>query len=852
MGRFLSWLLLFIAVGVSVFFRLGTAYLPGLHDAAKEGVSVSFIHDARKAMEEKFSEFSPRVKARLAAEMVSVLDRDKNKAFSEAIRNKENEMRSEFQNESGETFLLEIDSYHWMRLVRNLIQYGRVGDTVINGRQYDTLMLAPIGMEAGVSLHKNLQVYLNYYIFKAQKALRADIPLARLLFYMPIAVTCAVLIAVFLFGLSIETSRINICGVIAALTLGLSPIFLQRSLAGWLDTDPYILLFSLSAAWTFYLSLKEGISLKKRLSFVFISGLIIGLFSFTWNGWWYIFDLILLAAVFHTLNLYSVRQGRQTDSWKLAPWFALALFFLSSFIFVGLLCGVETFTRFIFEPLRIALAKGYLKGHFWPNTFLTVQELRPANIKEVINNCGGWFVFLPALFSLFFMLLDKKQKDYRQRQFIVFLFVFWIMAVSLASIKAVRFSLLLAVPISISFGVLMERIIIFLEARIGRLFKFTRIKEVLLFVSFYLLVSFLSDRAFLLRNALPLMNRHWWALLEEVRVKTPKEAILNSWWDYGHWFKAVAERRVLFDGATQDTPVAYWMGRALLTDSEVEAAGILRMLNSGSNKAFEKLNGLGIDKLTCLKILNDIITRSEPEARRILSGYITDSDAGEIIRYTHRPQPAYFIVEPSLISKMRPISFLGSWDFQKALIYQEFRELDKADFIDYLVKELHYDKDEAVKIHGKLIFLNKEDSLSWISSYSHYYHESFSWRKEGRFLFFDNGFLVDLSLNRIYFWDGQQSSWRIPGCLYSIEGDRWHETLQPKADMELGVLLIKDKNQYKIVSLDRRLTKSMLTRLYYLKGRGLRYFKPFIVKELGPGKGKIIVYEINWMSFAQK
>ncbi len=844
------WLLLVIVIGVNIFLRINTASLPFTKDMAKNNVMADLKKDAQKQIDEKLKDLPPSAKFKATQQLVNILKRERKESINSAITNKEKELKSSWQDESGHTFLLEIDPYHWFRLVENLMTKAELGDKVIDTARYDSFMLAPVGMKIEPSLHQNFHVYLSYYLFKLVKIFNKNISLIHFVFYIPIFISILALILVFLACSNLSRNKFNIAGFFAAMSLGLSPIFLQRSLGGWFDTDPYVILFSISSAWIFYLSLNYDTSRAKRSLFAIISGLSIGLFSFTWDGWWYIFDLMVIVTLLYLLNLYLIKKESAEENVRLdIPLLSLALFVLSSLFFVGVFCGPTILKHLISGPVNIAFAKGYLQHQFWPNTFLTVQELNRASLLEVISKAGGGIVLFLGLLYLIITLGDKKSKDYKQRQFIIFYFTLWIMIALYASIKASRFSLLLILPSSISFGLFTEWAIDALNNLIHRFVKMRRIniKMILYFIFCLIFIPSFLAQALPFRRTIPLMDKSWWEVLNKIKIETPPNSIINSWWDFGHWFKAIAKRRVIFDGATQNTPMAYWMGRVFLADNEAEAAGILRMLNSGSNKAFEELEKLGIDKYKCLEILNEIILIGDKEANTALTKFISkQEDRENILRYTHHPQSAYFIVEPSLIYKMYPISFLGNWDFKKADIYQKFKEFKKERFIEYLSKEYKYNAPDALRLYDSLLFLNTDDALAWISPSYRYLNESRSFRKEGSLLLFDNDFVVELSNHNVYFSDIRDGKWKFPKSLFYLEADALKEIKYPTSELDFSVLLLEEKGDYKIVVLDDKLAKSMLTRLYYLKGLKLKYFKAFITEELKDNAGRIIVYKIDW------
>lgn len=849
MRRYLSSILLITVLFVNIYFRMGSAFLPFTENRAKNSVINDFKKSTQKLIDERFKDLPPPAKYKAMQNLVDKWTKTNKSSINDAIRSKRKEIRSYWQDESGQTFLLEIDPYHWFRLVRNLITHGRIGDKVIDDVQYDSFMLAPVGVKVEPSLHKNLLVYTSSYLFRAARKFTKDISLMHFLFYLPVLMSSLALIAAFFMCFSLNQSKVNISGFFAALCLGLAPMYLQRSTAGWFDTDSYIVLFLLLSVWTFYLSLKDDSPLRVRSLFALASGISIGLFSFTWDGWWYIFSLIIFSAIYYICNLYLVKKNTKEKIDLRIPLISLCLFILSALICVGAFSGLPMIGRLLSEPVKVAFAKGYLQEQFWPNAFLTVKELQGTDFNAVVNDIGGIFIFIPSIVFLIFMLIDKRSRAQRQRQFIVVLFSFWILFISYAAMQASRFSLLLAVPLSISFGLYAEKAINLLRNLIWRYRKIPYLSLILSVIFCVIFMYAVFKNAFVSRHSQMglLFNRDWLGALNKIRMQTPDNAIINSWWDYGHWFKAISERRVIFDGATQNTPMSYWMGRVFLTTNEPEALGILRMLNSGSNKAFEELERLGIDRLKCLDILNEVILLKRKDAQAALCKYVSERQTRDrILGYTHRPETAYLVVEPSLIGKMSSISFLGGWDFKKAAIYKKFRRSSDEELIDYLIKVLGFNKDDAKNIRDSLVFLDTDSALRWISPVYKYYPESSSYRKEDNLLFFDNGYIVDLDNYHVYFDDVKSAKWRIPESISYLKADELEELDFENSDMEVSVLLIEDKGNYKLIPFHSKLAKSMLTRLYYLRGLRLKYFSPFIVEELEDNKGSIIVYKVHW------
>ena len=70
------------------------------------------------------------------------------------------------------------------------------------------------------------------------------------------------------------------------------------------------------------------------------------------------------------------------------------------------------------------------------------------------------------------------------------------------------------------------------------------------------------------------------------------------------------------------------------------------------------------------------------------------------------------------------------------------------------------------------------------------------------------------------------------------------EKFYTNANVPFSIFIMKRKEGYKCVLLDRSLANSLLVRLYFFNGAGLRYFIPFIDAE--EHNEYIKVFNIAW------
>ncbi|MCS3900495.1 STT3 domain-containing protein [Methanococcus voltae] len=171
--------------------------------------------------------------------------------------------------------------------------------------------------------------------------------------------------------------------------------------------------------------------------------------------------------------------------------------------------------------------------------------------------------------------------------------------------------------------------------------------------------------------SVPTYNDGWGESLEWINTQTPNNSVITCWWDNGHIYTWKTERMVTFDGSTQNTPRAYWVGRAFATSDESLSNGIFRMLASSGDKAYNSDSVL-IKKTgsiaNTVDVLNEILPLTKTEAEETLknSTYkFTDTEISEILDATHPEitNPDYLITYNRMTSIASVWSYFGNWNF---------------------------------------------------------------------------------------------------------------------------------------------------------------------------------------------
>jgi len=340
------------------------------------------------------------------------------------------------------------------------------------------------------------------------------------------------------------------------------------------------------------------------------------------------------------------------------------------------------------------------------------------------------------------------------------------------------------------------------------------------------------------------MNDTYFRFLVTLRTRTPPQSIINSWWDFGDWYKAVARRRVIADGQSQNVPQTYWMARVLLCENEEEAIKILRMLNNGGNSAFELINSYFADPLKSVSILNKLFLLNPQQAEElILKSFPAAVGLKLKSLLFNKPAEAYFIVDYNIRNVIPSISYIGNWNFKKAYLGYNINMLDKEKIARQLSGVMKEGR-EIEKIYQEAKLLPKGALGDWASSTWRLYDGFAKGLKKGEVILFDNGLVYDLRKKEVFLYSSKHRKYRIPRSLFTFENGSLKETVYPAYDLDLSVLMLKDKDDYQAILLNTQLAKSIFVRLYFLNGVGLKHFKPFIEERIG--SDYIRSFEINW------
>ncbi len=840
----LKWTLVFLVMAYgAVYFR--TYMLHGglalsfrsSQSLAREAVDQSMRSQIQKALEKNLPQIPAAERDLLVSLQVERLKKEDQAQYRQAVQNMADSI--EKTRRARPRYLLEADPYHYLYQTERLLTTGRIADTQRGGQYLQPLMRAPHGHWEAYSLHP----YVGLFCYKVMRVWDPKIMLTEAVAYVPLVLTVIVLLSF------VVLSRVLNLPLAAAtagmMVVALSPIFIQRSALGWYDTDPYNYIFPM----LILASLFWGLCRPQR-HFVWgavIAAFLTGLYSLFWTGWPFILVLIpgcLLAslAVF-ALFRRSGSSGVTVSGLKVLGIYGLAVTgFLALFLTpAGLANSIRTGWTVLND---FALAK----FDIWPNIFLTVGEANGIGLKKLIFLTGNYVTFALAVLGVLWEGV-RAFRGKNPQEILRYLFlVFFSIPILFMSLKTERFSVLFVLPLAIFTGFAVKHLLESLTAFMKKLELPSFSKKILgsrffsiLFVFFVFSPMILISAHVVSTGITPIMDDVWNEALVELRLKTPEDAIIDSWWPPGYFITGVARRAVIADGGTQHFRETYWMARALMAQDEREAAGILRMLNLGGNDALELLVGSGMQVPDAVDLITRIVRVDRQEAFTLLPASMNEDQKNVLLDKTHGRggmPPSYVLLYNDLIEQNLAVSVIARWDFRKALAVRQKGPSNSKGIFGILGDDAGMSYvSEMMRISGEFL------------KYTNVSPEAV---REGETVIFKNGARVDLKAGEAFLGNPGQGFSGHPASFFYMDAGKLIEKEYTDSGLEVSVLLIEDAGAFYSVIADARLIRSVLFQLYYLQGRGMTLFKPLIEKGTLAGGTRVCVFELDRKKLFEK
>ncbi len=810
------------ALVIGLFFRL----YPLTHNTASDEYEQATMLVIGKVR----AEISARINAQFPSMPSQEKDRLIQSSLNEVMHANSQKLRKAFDqvglqllrhSKEKKHSLQESDSYYFLDLTQNILEKGDVSSRVNGSRYFNEKMLAPLGYWEPQTWHP----YIGAWVYRIAKFLNPSTDLMTGLGFTPLFLFPFVLAAFLLacFALGCEWPA----AFTASIFFILSPIYLQRSTFAWYDNDTYSVLFPLLNLGLMFLALRATNNLKKILVWSTLAGLSFALFARFWTGWAFSWGLTIGTLALITARAFIFKEPRRRNTGIL-----LVLTLATTLILLMAMVGVGQF--FELFPFAIGELKKFLLPQLngWPDLFIVVGELHATKPAQAIFLIGGPVVFLGALtaFTLSPWKALTGRKDTTDP--LILLAAFTAVTFFLA-LRAERFTILLVAPISLAFASGLNMLWHWQETFTTRLPP-RLVKRIFtgIFIAMTLLPVTITHQK-IATYLHPIFNSAWDRALTLLREKSPPDSIVNAWWSPGHFIKAVAARRVTFDGASIKGEQAYWLTQVNLSQNEKTALGILRMLNTSSNKAAEFLEGRGWPLSRAVPLLTDICTLSRSEAAQHLKKILTPADARDLLKLTHgAPPPSYILIYNENVDGNVLLGYVGKWDFAKIerinkdpLALKQVPPKNAPAYVDFLWS----------LVNGPI---RQSPPFSLV-------------KKSGSTHLFEEGISIDtadmsVTVNSVKFGRG------IPHSVVYLDEAKGYvvEHALPGANLGYAAVYFKDRNNAPHCALmERGLANSLLIKMYYFDGKGLENFRLFSKEEDLSGRTKIFIYEVKWPKY---
>ena len=660
--KYIYFILLLAILLLTVWTRVQPLYLPLADVQAERNVMYFYEQQIASSIAQQYPNLPDSNKQVLVDNELATFVSENQLELEEQVGLLAEEIRSIYQHEAGQTYLLGIDPYHYYRQTYYDLEYGMPGDSMVDGIVYDSYRLAPLGVETSDTFHSKfsslwhnlLNVFGNFDLMYT--------------FFMVGVFFVTMTILFFYLHLSSELRPLP--ALIASLIFATSLFFVSRTTGESSDTDIYVLFFPVLCLFLYRYKSSRLVSFFTSS----LTGLTLGLYSFAWGAWWYFMSIFIFSI---SLDLIINYFQKNDVVLKLHRFLILLV---SSFLSVSFLSGYKTYFSFLTSPFNsIFNFKGVAIGSLWPNIYTTVAELNSVSMGNVVTQLGGNIVVLFSLIgTLYCLYLSYKNQDYLLGLFLLF----WWLASIYATTQGVRFILLII--LSFSFGIAyFVKLIFELSTFLYKQLNIPVIISKLTFLFIFCVVLSTSVMSGVLasQSTAPSLDDVVYESLEYIKLNSDDTAIITSWWDFGYWFRAIADRPVTFDGGTQVGYNAYWVGKLLSTNEET-ATGISRMLNCGQNLAFEELYPSLNNHQETINLLEEVVVLPKEEAQLFLEGLGLPID---VLDYTHCQAPTgLLITSGDMVAKAGVWGHFGAWNFTKALMYQDVNSLSASDALKLL------------------------------------------------------------------------------------------------------------------------------------------------------------------------
>ncbi|MFT4312709.1 MAG: STT3 domain-containing protein [Candidatus Woesearchaeota archaeon] len=569
--------------------------------------------------------------------------------------------------------------------------------------------------------------------------------------------------------------------------------------------------------------------------------------------------LFTVAAIYAIVYIVRVALSKRMQAEFFAKPFVQmvhvgVVFVLATALFVTIFSGFSRVVQLILTPFtsldRFTTAAN---PTLFPNIMTTVAELNPSTFSQAINSATfqftGFFILLAFAGMILLYFTSKIKHESKINYTLPSFLIAWFVITLAMAIVAVRFQILFAPAFALAAGVAFGQIIRFTQNQIEDKVVYWTVLVIIIIGSLVLIVP-QYDSAFgqvtglsmlqgpLHSGLLPMMNDDQYNLLINIQENSQEDAIISSWWDFGHHFTGVARRGATADGSTQNNPQSYWLAQALTTEDPKEFNDISRMLNCNANGAFEIINELEPNPLQAINITKTLIAQ---ESREQALAYAQEQNLPDtIIDSTHcEPEvESFWVASEDMIGKAPVWGHFGLWDFERA---QAWRLRNRPEFLTFAQETFNYTPIQARQLQTQLRGFSERQGNEWIATYPQFLGSSRSAKRactqDGESItcevqiglsqnsgiatveFTQN--LTDISM---LFVEGNQQGRVSPDRVFFTDGQIYDLVEQNEQTTGISLTISQEQGRYFVLLAQDELIASTFTKLFFYGGAGMHEY----------------------------
>ncbi|MBU5678623.1 MAG: STT3 domain-containing protein [Candidatus Aenigmatarchaeota archaeon] len=171
-----------------------------------------------------------------------------------------------------------------------------------------------------------------------------------------------------------------------------------------------------------------------------------------------------------------------------------------------------------------------------------------------------------------------------------------------------------------------------------------------LVITILILYPFLQRSYYISKYSGTVLTDNWWNALNWIRENTPECAVIATYWDPGHFITGIAERPVVFDGASQNSL------RTITLEGNISREEIEKIVGISNFRIrrFEKDGKYYVNVTTARiqDIATTLLTSDEEQAIKILKRYLIPNCNNTM----------YYIASEDLLWKSQWWTYFSTWD----------------------------------------------------------------------------------------------------------------------------------------------------------------------------------------------